>query len=188
MGLLDSLIGAAMGGGQHQQQQSPLAAILMQLLAGQQGAGQANFGQSGMGGMGGMGGGGGLGGGLGGLLGGLLGGGQQSQAGGGAMAAGLSALLQQFSGAGYGQQAQSWVGRGQNQPIDPDALVQVFGRDKLAALARQHNMPMDAMLSGLSQQLPQAVDEMTPDGQVPDADGMAQVFRKVAGKDGGMKT
>jgi uncharacterized protein YidB (DUF937 family) len=178
MGLLDSLIGAALGGGQRQpQQQNPLAGILMQLLAGQ-GGGQQNFGQSGMGG------------GLGGLLGGLLGGagGQQSQAGGGAMAAGLAALLQQFSGAGYGQQAQSWVGRGQNQPIDPNALMQVFGRDRLAALAQQNNMPMDAMLTGLSEQLPQAVDEMTPDGQIPDADGMAQVFRKVAGRDGGMKT
>lgn len=181
MGLLDSLIGAAMSGG-GRQQQSPIAGILMQLLAGQ-GGGQQNFGQSGQS----MGGGGGLGGLLGGLLGGG-GGGQQSQAGGGAMAAGLAALLQQFSGAGYGQQAQSWVGRGQNQPIDPNALMQVFGRDKLAALAQQHNMPMDAMLSGLSEQLPQAVDEMTPDGQVPDADGMAQVFRKVAGRDGGMKT
>jgi uncharacterized protein YidB (DUF937 family) len=174
MGLLDSLIGAALGGGQ-QQQQNPLAGILMQLLAGQAG-GQQNFGQSGMGG------------GLGGLLGGLLGGGQQSQAGGGAMAAGLAALVQQFSGAGYGRQAQSWVGSGQNQPIDPNALMQVFGRDRLAALAQQHNMPMDAMLSGLSEQLPQAVDEMTPDGQLPDAQGMAQMFRKVAGKDGGMKT
>ena len=183
MGLLDSLIGAALGGGQHQpqQQQNPLAGILMQLLAGQ-GGGQQNFGQSGMGG--------GAGGGLGGLLGGLMGGGggQQAQAGGGAMAAGLAALLQQFSGAGYGQQAQSWVGRGQNQPIDQNALMQVFGRDRLMALSQQHNMPMDAMLSGLSEQLPQAVDEMTPEGRVPDADGMAQVFRKVAGRDGGMKT
>lgn len=183
MGLLDSLIGAALGGARQQpQQQNPLAGILMQLLAGQQGAGQPNFGQPGS--QPGMGGGGGLGG----LLGGLLGGGQQAQAGGGAMAAGLAALLQQFSGAGYGQQAQSWVGRGQNQPIDPNALMQVFGRDRLAALAQQNDMPMDAMLTGLSEQLPQAVDELTPDGQVPDADGMAQVFRKVAGRDGGMKT
>jgi uncharacterized protein YidB (DUF937 family) len=107
---------------------------------------------------------------------------------GGALAAGLAALVQQFSGAGYGQQAQSWVGPGQNAPIPPEALVQVFGQDRLAALAQQHGVPMESMLAGLSQQLPQAVDELTPQGQLPDAYGVAEVFQKVAGKHGGLKT
>lgn len=184
MGLLDSLLGAALGGGQAQQQQNPLAGVLMQLLAGQGGGGSA------------FGGGGAQGGGLGALLGGLMGGGgpgaglgtQQAAPAGGALAAGLAALVQQFAGAGYGQQAQSWVSPGQNAPIDPQALVKVFGQDRLAQLAQSHGVPMETMLAGLAQQLPQAVDELTPGGQLPDAHGVAEVFHKVAGKQGGLKS
>lgn len=203
MGLLDSLLGAALGGGGQAQQQNPMAGILMQLLAGQGGGGGASaFGGGGaqggglgallgglMGGQGGQGGGG-QGGGLGALLGAMTGGqgGGAAPAAGGALAAGLAALVQQFAGAGYGQQAQSWVSPGQNAPIDPQALVQVFGQDRLSQLAQSHGVPMETMLAGLAQQLPQAVDELTPGGQLPDADGVAEVFHKVAGKQGGLKS
>ncbi len=40
---------------------------------------------------------------------------------------GIGGLLARMQQAGYGGQAQSWVGTGQNQPIPPDALSQIFG-------------------------------------------------------------
>jgi uncharacterized protein YidB (DUF937 family) len=131
-------------------------------------------GQGGLGGMlggqggslgGGLGGGmsGGLGsalpGGLGGLLGGLLGGG----AGGG----GLGGVFDQFRQNGYGDHVDSWVGTGQNRRIAPDELSQALGSDTLDELEQQTGLPRQQLLSELSEELPDAVDQFTPDGRLP---------------------
>jgi uncharacterized protein YidB (DUF937 family) len=105
-------------------------------------------------------------GGLGDLLGALLGGA------GGAGTGGLADLLAQFQRAGYGEQADSWVSRGQNQPLPANALEQVFGRGALAEIARHAGLSEADTSRGLSQLLPEVVDHVTPDGQVPDADAL----------------
>jgi uncharacterized protein YidB (DUF937 family) len=62
------------------------------------------------------------------------------------------------------------VSRGANQPIPPDAMTQVFGRDGLEQISRQAGISEDEASRGLSELLPEVVDRMTPEGQVPDAD------------------
>jgi uncharacterized protein YidB (DUF937 family) len=113
------------------------------------------------------------GGGLGGILGQVLGGGAV----GGSAAGGLGGLLEQLSRAGFGEQADSWVARGPNKPISPDAMTQIFGRDGLEHIARQTGISEDEATRGLSQLLPEVVDRVTPDGSMPDA-GRAQEQRR----------
>ena len=108
------------------------------------------------------------GGGLGDLIGGMLGGG--AAAGG---AGGLGDLLQRFQQAGYGDQAQSWVGTGQNLPISPDIIGQIFGGGGLSQIARQAGLSEQETSEGLSQLLPDVVDHFTPGGQVPDLDQLS---------------
>ncbi len=77
---------------------------------------------------------------MGSMLGGATGGGQSAQ-GGSPMIQMALQILQQNGGiegiigklqqAGLGQQAQSWVGTGQNMPISADALSDIFGQGKL---------------------------------------------------------
>ena len=110
------------------------------------------------------------GGGLGDLLGQVLGGAGGGRAG---MGGGLGGLLAQMQQAGFGEQAHSWVSRGANQPIPPDAMSQIFGRDGLAQISRQAGSSEDDAAHGLSQLLPEVVDHMTPDGGVPDDDALA---------------
>jgi uncharacterized protein YidB (DUF937 family) len=183
MGLLDSILGNMMGAGGSPMQGrggtgSPIVKALMMLLAakafqnhrsGSQG-GSLGGGLGGMlggqgGGLGGMlGGGGGLGGGmpggLGGLLGGLLGGG-------GLAGGGLGGLLDQFRQSGYGDHVDSWVGTGQNRRLAPDELSQALGPDTLDELEQQTGLPRQQLLSELSEELPDAVDQFTPDGRLP---------------------
>ena len=111
---------------------------------------------------------GGGGGGMGDILGQILGGGGGGGAGAGM--GGLGGLLEQFQRAGYGEQASSWVGTGQNQPIPSDVIGQIFGQDGLAAIARQAGVSEQDASAGLSQLLPEVVDRVTPNGQVPDLD------------------
>ena len=102
-----------------------------------------------------------------------LGAGRGSAASGG----GLGDLLEQFRRQGYGTQAESWVGSGANQPISPDILAQVFGRDGLSRIATQAGLTEEDASAGLSELLPDVVDRMTPGGQMPDSDALLQSVR-----------
>lgn len=109
---------------------------------------------------------------------GAMGGGASSGAGAGPLGGlgglggmgGLGALLERFQQSGYGDQVQSWVSTGENQPISPDALTQVFGANELSQIASQAGVSEDEARTGLSQLLPQMVDQLTPRGQVPESD------------------
>jgi len=107
------------------------------------------------------------GGGLGDLLRGGLGGLLAGGAAGSVISGGLGDLLRQFQQNGQGEVANSWVGKGPNQPISPDDLGRALGADQLNALAAQSGLSRDELLAGLSQQLPEVIDQLTPDGRLP---------------------
>ena len=81
---------------------------------------------------------------------------------------GISGILGKFQQAGYGDQAQSWIGTGHNLPIDPGALSQIFGHGQLDQIAQQLGISHEEAAGQLAQGLPQVVDEMTPNGQIPE--------------------
>ena len=83
---------------------------------------------------------------------------------------GLGALLGRFQQNGYADQAQSWVSTGENQPIPPEAVSQVFDHNELSEIASQAGVSEEEARTGLSALLPQVVDYLTPQGQLPDAD------------------
>ncbi len=113
---------------------------------------------------------------LGSLLGGGQGGGMAGQGAGGGLGnlgGGLGGLMAQFQNAGLGHVAQSWVGNGQNQPVSPQQLQNVFGESQVQSMANQAGMQPNDFLSQLSQHLPAAVDGMTPNGRLPDEGTMS---------------
>jgi len=96
------------------------------------------------------------------------GGGARAPAGGGLGFDGLGGLLSQLQRGGLGDVAASWVGTGANQPVSPDALGNALGPDLIGQLARQLGVGQHEVTGGLSQVLPQVVDRLTPQGQVPE--------------------
>lgn len=80
---------------------------------------------------------------------------------------GLAGLVAKFQQSGLGDVAASWVGTGENKPIAPDQLGGVLGNDMLSGLAQQMGMNQGDLLGQLSQMLPQVVDKLTPNGQLP---------------------
>ncbi len=85
---------------------------------------------------------------------------------------GIGDILEQFQRAGYGDQARSWVGTGPNMPVSPDVMAQVFGRDGLAQIASQAGLSEQQASAGLTEVLPEVVDRLTPQGEVPDFDAL----------------
>jgi uncharacterized protein YidB (DUF937 family) len=80
---------------------------------------------------------------------------------------GIEGILGKFQQAGYAEQAQSWVSTGENQPISADALQQVLGQGQLGQIAQQLGIGQGEAAGGLAAMLPQIIDQMTPQGQVP---------------------
>lgn len=81
---------------------------------------------------------------------------------------GLGDLLAKFQQAGLGDAAASWVGTGQNMPVSGAQVEGALGTDLLSQIARQIGLPQGEVAGHLSQMLPQVVDRLTPNGQVPD--------------------
>jgi uncharacterized protein YidB (DUF937 family) len=186
MGLLDVLNGMQNGphgqrmpsGGGSSGGMSPLTMALLGLIAykaikhiggGQPGANPGGPAPS-------PGGGGGLGNLLPGGLGNLLAGGAGGAAAGSVLSGGLSDLLKQFQQSGQGETANSWVGNGPNKPISPNDLASALGADKIDALVAQSGMPRSELLSGLSQNLPELIDKLTPGGRLPSAEEAARLL------------
>jgi uncharacterized protein YidB (DUF937 family) len=76
-------------------------------------------------------------------------------------------FIKDLQNSGHGQAAQSWVGTGPNQDIAPSDLADALGGDTLDALSQQTGMGREDLLTGLSQQLPELVDQLTPNGRLP---------------------
>ena len=85
-------------------------------------------------------------------------------------AGGLGSLIEQMTRSGFGQQANSWVGTGANEPLPPDAWSDVLGSDRLAAIATQAGLSEEQTRTGLSDLMPEVVDRLTPGGQMPAVD------------------
>ena len=108
--------------------------------------------------------------GLGDILGGLTGGGAGQHAGMG----GLGGLVEQMQRAGYGEQARSWVSTGQNMPIDPGAMEEIFGQGGMDEIARRAGITREQANEGMAELLPEVVDHITPGGEGTDFDQLTR--------------
>ena len=120
MGLLDSVLGAVMGGGQGGGGNADLLNAVVGML------------------------------------------GQDSAAG------GLGGILQKAQQAGLGDVVSSWIGSGQNMPIDAAQIGSILGSPAVAQIAEQLGLSHGDASGQLAQMLPQMVDKLTPHGQMPE--------------------
>lgn len=96
---------------------------------------------------------------------------------------GLAGLVQSFRQGGLGEIVNSWVSTGANLPISPEQIQRVLGNSSLQGLAAQLGVSPEQASGSLAELLPQVVDQLTPNGQVPQGgDLMAQGLDLLKGK------
>jgi uncharacterized protein YidB (DUF937 family) len=78
----------------------------------------------------------------------------------------LNGLKEKFESSGLGQKIDSWIGTGQNEPITAEEIKQGLGEDELDRMAQESGKSADELAHELSRDLPRAVDEATPTGQI----------------------
>ncbi len=79
---------------------------------------------------------------------------------------GLNDIIDRFKNAGSGEQADSWVRQGPNQPIEPRQVEAAIDDETIEALTRQTGLSREELLKRIARDLPDAVDKMTPEGSV----------------------
>jgi uncharacterized protein YidB (DUF937 family) len=78
---------------------------------------------------------------------------------------GVGGVADEFRRRGMQEEADSWIGTGQNRPIDGRQVEAVFPED-LRRMAEKLGVPPEQLADALSKVLPQAIDHTTPQGRV----------------------
>lgn len=90
---------------------------------------------------------------------------------------GLGGLLGKLQAGGLGGKAQSWVGTGANEAVDPDELEGALGADTVSQIAAEAGVSRDEAKGGLAAMLPKLIDNVTPGGQLPGGDQLAGLLK-----------
>lgn len=83
---------------------------------------------------------------------------------------GINGLVEAFKQGGLGAVVASWMGQGQNLPVEPSQLEQVLGTGMLSDLAEKSGLNQSSVLNHLTNLLPVVVDKVfsgTGNGTAP---------------------
>lgn len=89
---------------------------------------------------------------------------------------GLSGLISKFEQGGLNEIVSSWVGTGANAPVSGEQITNTLGIDKIKDIAGKMGMSNGQVSDGLANLLPQIVDKLTPNGQLPDGNALEQTL------------
>ena len=98
--------------------------------------------------------------------------GMLAQGGQGGQGGGLADIVSRLQQGGLGDVVGSWIGTGQNLPVSPDQLGGALGTDVISQLTQHTGMSSGDLLGQLAHMLPQVVDHLTPNGQLPQGGGL----------------
>lgn len=73
---------------------------------------------------------------------------------------------------GLGDVFDSWVGRGENKPITADQVKATADPENLRRIADETGTTVDEAAEELSKAMPEVVDKLSPDGELPSDDAV----------------
>jgi uncharacterized protein YidB (DUF937 family) len=84
----------------------------------------------------------------------------------------ISSIIANLSqNGGLGDMVSSWLGDGENMPIDTDTIANMFGNDKIADFASKLGVDSSSATSLLSDVVPNLVDKSSSGGNILDSVG-----------------
>jgi uncharacterized protein YidB (DUF937 family) len=85
---------------------------------------------------------------------------------------GLGGLVSAFQQKGLGDMVASWISTGPNPPVTANQVSDVLGSDVLKQFAAKAGVPQADAGSLLASLLPAVVDQLTPQGKLPETNGL----------------
>ena len=91
---------------------------------------------------------------------------------------GLQKLVQNAQANGLSSEADSWVGTGANEQLSPEQVKSVVGHDVVQQVAQQAGISEDEAAGVLAHVVPQVVNGLSPNGQLPSDNDLEQLAAK----------
>lgn len=85
------------------------------------------------------------------------------------LSSGLGDVLDEFKQAGHADTADSWVSQSPNKQLDSGTLQATLGDATLNDIAAKTGLSKADILARLSASLPEAINDFTPEGRLPNA-------------------
>jgi len=92
----------------------------------------------------------------------------------------LSSIISNITNGDLGETIASWIGSGENAPIEPDKIPELVGEDKVEEFAQKLGIDPDTAKEELANVLPNLVDKATNE----DSSLAESLLEKVGGIDG----
>jgi uncharacterized protein YidB (DUF937 family) len=92
----------------------------------------------------------------------------------------LSSIISNVANGDLGEVVSSWIGSGENAPIEPDKVTDLVGEDKVTEFAEKLGVDVDTAKDELANVLPNLVDKATNE----DSSLAQDLLEKVGGIDG----
>ena len=102
---------------------------------------------------------------------------RQMFGGSGGIAGGLSELLGRFTNPVQAARAKTWVDTGPNGALGTEDLDDVLDDETIADLIEKTGLSREELVTRLSAILPEAVDQLTPNGRLPTADEARAIYQ-----------
>jgi len=83
----------------------------------------------------------------------------------------LGSILGKMQGGGMADMAQSWLGDGDNAPMEDSHVTEMFGADKISEFASQLGMSESEAIGGLRDAMPEMVNNASSGGSLLDSIG-----------------
>ena len=82
---------------------------------------------------------------------------------------GIDGLVSSLRAGGLGNEVDSWVSTGANEPVAPQQLGRALGADTVNELSAKTGLSIESLLPLLATFLPMIINHFTPKGEVPEA-------------------
>jgi len=105
-----------------------------------------------------------------------------SSSGGSGSSGGLGSVLGALQSKGLGDVVSSWISTGENKSISPQQLQSALGPEKVSQFAKQAGVSGNEASAALAGMLPGLVDKLSPDGKLPDANGIQSMIGQFLGR------
>lgn len=81
---------------------------------------------------------------------------------------GFTGFIDRFRTAGLGDKVSSWITSGENSEITNDEVESALGAETLDSVAENAGIDKATATSAMAYMMPQVVDKLTPNGEIPD--------------------
>lgn len=93
----------------------------------------------------------------------------------------MGSLMGKLTEGGLGDQVQSWMGDGDNEPVSAEQLKSALGEEQMAAASEKMGVDTDTAAQQLSESLPDLADKFSGGGSMLDASGLADKLGGASG-------